>query len=109
MLLFCPSCSNMLTISRYPVIDGDPDAHLAGKNRFECRTCPYQYILDKRYYERKVIKPKEVEDVVGGAQMWENADRTAVQCPNDKCDGSEAYFYQLQIRSADEPMTSFYK
>jgi len=67
----------MLTISRYPAIDGDPDAHLAGKNRFECRTCPYQYILDKRYYERKVIKPKEVEDVVGGAQMWENADRTA--------------------------------
>lgn len=32
-----------------------------------------------------------------------------VQCPNDKCRNFEAYWYQLQIRSADEPMTAFYK
>lgn len=32
-----------------------------------------------------------------------------MQCPNEKCEGSEAYFYQLQIRSADEPMTSFFR
>jgi DNA-directed RNA polymerase III subunit RPC11 len=33
----------------------------------------------------------------------------AVQCPNEKCRNHEAYWYQLQIRSADEPMTAFYK
>jgi hypothetical protein len=32
-----------------------------------------------------------------------------VQCPNEKCDGQQAFFFQVQIRSADEPMTSFYK
>jgi hypothetical protein len=32
-----------------------------------------------------------------------------VNCPKEDCDGDEAYFYQLQIRSADEPMTSFFK
>jgi hypothetical protein len=32
-----------------------------------------------------------------------------VQCPNEKCRNDEAYWYQLQIRSADEPMTAFYK
>ncbi len=34
---------------------------------------------------------------------------TIVQCPNEKCRNDEAYWYQLQIRSADEPMTAFYK
>lgn len=32
-----------------------------------------------------------------------------VQCPNERCRNDEAYWYQLQIRSADEPMTAFYK
>lgn len=39
-----------------------------------------------------------------------NADNgKTVQCPNEKCRNHEAYWYQLQIRSADEPMTAFYK
>jgi DNA-directed RNA polymerase III subunit RPC11 len=37
------------------------------------------------------------------------ADKETVQCPNEKCRNHEAYWYQLQIRSADEPMTAFYK
>jgi hypothetical protein len=36
-------------------------------------------------------------------------DDRAVQCPNEKCRNDSAYWYQLQIRSADEPMTAFYK
>lgn len=32
-----------------------------------------------------------------------------VNCANERCDGREAYFRQVQIRSADEPMTTFYK
>ncbi len=31
------------------------------------------------------------------------------QCPHENCDGAKAFFYQVQIRSADEPMTTFYK
>lgn len=89
--------------------DNSPDADLRGKNRFECRSCPYQYVLDRRYYERKSMKRKEVEDVLGGKDSWENVDQTEVQCPNPQCGGERAYFYQIQIRSADEPMTSFFK
>jgi len=37
------------------------------------------------------------------------ANECTVQCPNEKCRNHEAYWYQLQIRSADEPMTAFYK
>ena len=56
-----------------------------------------------------MLKQKEVEDIVGGAAQWENAQKTEVQCPNSNCGNGEAYFYQLQIRSADEPMTNCYK
>lgn len=30
------------------------------------------------------------------------------QCPQD-CGNDRAYYFQLQIRSADEPMTTFYR
>jgi hypothetical protein len=32
-----------------------------------------------------------------------------MQCPKEGCNGEEAAFFQVQIRSADEPMTGFYK
>ena len=35
------------------------------------------------------------------------AQQTDVVC--DKCGCREAYFMQIQIRSADEPMTTFYR
>jgi hypothetical protein len=62
-------------VSRVPTRD-NPDAHLTSKNRFECRSCPYQYVLDKRYYERRTLKRKEVDDILGGASAWENVDKT---------------------------------
>lgn len=65
---------------------------------------------------------KQVDDVLGGDEAWKHADSTTgmsnkpliwplrlikprkATCP--KCDNDRAYFYQLQIRSADEPMTT---
>jgi hypothetical protein len=55
------------------------------------------------------MKRKEVDDVMGGEGAWDNVDQTATQCPGSDCDGDRAYFYMVQIRSADEPMTTFYK
>ncbi|KAL1955332.1 hypothetical protein VTO42DRAFT_8672 [Malbranchea cinnamomea] len=104
-LTFCPNCSNALTISRAPPSSQYP----LGVNRFECRTCPYQYVLDRTYYERTEMKRKEVADVLGGKDEWANADSMATQCPAEGCNGDRGYFYQLQIRSADEPMTTFFK
>lgn len=125
----CPTCSNMLRVSAVP--PGDPTTEdFVGQNRFECLTCPYHFVINKRYYERKYMKKKEVEDILGGKGAWDNVDKTegmlrstqaiaaahaeadackTVQCPNEKCRNHEAYWYQLQIRSADEPMTAFYK
>ena len=66
---------------------------------------------------RLELKRKEVEDVLGGAEQWENAPKTSgkhvicffivARCPY--CEHDVAYFQQIQIRSADEPMTTFYR
>jgi DNA-directed RNA polymerase III subunit RPC11 len=77
------------------------------------------------------LKRKEVDDVLGGAAAWENVDSTegtvqlpmltfaikryflshalhiTAECP--KCGHGRAYFMQIQIRSADEPSSIFYK
>lgn len=72
---------------------------------------------------RTRMKRKDVDDVLGGDDHWKHADSTAgsahclLLCAKffaheplvatcDKCEHGRAYFYQLQIRSADEPMTT---
>lgn len=100
MLSFCPYCSNMLLVG----LSED------GCNRLYCTTCPYEFKINGlQMYDRKNLSRKQVDDVLGGDGAWENVDQTAAQCPVDSCGGDKAYFFQLQIRSADEPMTTFYK
>ncbi|ODV96240.1 hypothetical protein PACTADRAFT_40385 [Pachysolen tannophilus NRRL Y-2460] len=100
MLTFCPYCSNMLVINKTD----------DNSNRFDCPTCPYEFpIVGLQMFDRKELERKQVDDVLGGEGAWDNVDQTAAQCPVDSCGGDKAYFFQLQIRSADEPMTTFYK
>jgi len=78
-----------------------------GYNKWACNTCPYEFPITKQMTSRTRLKRKEVDDVLGGAETWRDADQTDKQC--DKCDSTRAYYRQLQIRSADEPMTTFYR
>ncbi len=50
---------------------------------------------------------KKVDDILGGDKAWDNVDQTDAVCPH--CDNKRAYYMQIQIRSADEPMTTFYR
>lgn len=50
---------------------------------------------------------KRVDDIHGGAAALEEADKTDMNCP--VCNNQEAYYFQMQIRSADEPMTTFFR
>lgn len=97
----CPLCANILTVS----------AMETGRNRLECRTCPYEHPIERTIYSRRNFTRVEKDDVFGGSEAWDNADKTKVQCANpaNNCNGDEAAFFQVQIRSADEPMTSFFK
>ncbi|KAH9841681.1 uncharacterized protein C8Q71DRAFT_794572 [Rhodofomes roseus] len=92
-MLFCPNCANLLVISAE-----------TGYNKWACNTCAYEFPITKQMTSRTKMKRKVVDDVLGGEEMWKHADSTGATCP--KCDFGRAYFYQLQIRSADEPMTT---
>jgi len=96
MLVFCPQCANML------VAEEGNESY-----RFVCNTCPYVHNIARIMTSKKYPKLKEVDDVLGGAAAWENVDSTAEPCP--KCSHPRAFFMQIQTRSADEPMTTFYK
>lgn len=95
----CPYCANLLILSRMDT----------GNNRLECRTCPYQHPIERPIYSRKNFPHKEKEDVFGGPGEWDNAQKGTAQCDSNSCNGNEAAYFQVQIRSADEPMTTFYK
>lgn len=96
MLLFCPTCGNILIIE-----EG------AGCYRFACNTCPFIHNINGKMVDRKYCKLKEIDDVLGGAAAWENVSTTEEVCP--KCGHKRAYFMSIQTRSADEPMTNFFK
>lgn len=97
MLVFCPTCGNILGVEEGP----------ASYMRLACSSCPYVYNITKCTSTRTYPRLKEVDDVLGGAAAWANVDSTEERCP--KCSHPRAYFMQVQTRSADEPMTTFYK
>ncbi|CDZ98339.1 dna-directed rna polymerases iii kda polypeptide [Phaffia rhodozyma] len=76
-----------------------------GDQTWACQSCTYRFPIIKQVNTRTTMKRKEVDDVLGGDEAWENVDQTEMRCP--KCDNMKAYWMQLQIRSADEPMTTF--
>ena len=97
---FCPLDGTLLQVKA-----GGEDAALI--SRFYCSTCPYSCSITSNRCSRTYPERKAVDDILGGAAAWENVDRTMATCPS--CNHNEAYFLQMQIRSADEPMSIFYK
>ena len=75
--------------------------------RFYCPCCPYVAPILRTQRRRHLLPRKAVDDVLGGLDAWKNVDQTEVDCP--RCAHARAYFMQIQTRSADEPMTTFYK
>ncbi|VDM66502.1 unnamed protein product [Strongylus vulgaris] len=96
MLVFCPYCGSMLQIE-----EGDSCM------QFSCPSCPYVCPVTKKVSSRIYPKLKDLEEVLGGPSVWDNAQVTNERCP--KCSHERAYFMQIQTRSADEPMTIFYR
>mmetsp|Transcript_24338 Transcript_24338/g.36096 ORF Transcript_24338/g.36096 Transcript_24338/m.36096 type:complete len:108 (-) Transcript_24338:1023-1346(-) len=94
---FCPLDGTLLQVQLCP----------EAPTYWRCSTCPYSCSITTQVTNKIYPKRKEVDDILGGAAAWENVDRTMAVCP--QCSHTEAYFLQMQIRSADEPMSVFYK
>lgn len=97
-MLFCPTCANLLLIEKTHAADF----------RFFCKTCPYVFVVTRTFEKKMALQRKQVDDVMGGREAWANVDQTEVDGCHS-CGNKRAYFMQIQIRSADEPMTTFYK
>ncbi|MEN2496687.1 MAG: DNA-directed RNA polymerase III subunit RPC10 [Marteilia pararefringens] len=96
---FCPYCGSLLSLEN----TGTSQSRLG----FVCPVCPYQHYIKTKISIKKYMKMKPLDDIMGGKSAWENVDSTEATCTS--CDNKEAYFMQIQTRSADEPMTTFYR
>ena len=95
-MLFCPTCGNLLLLEKSVTLF-----------RYYCKTCPYIFNITENLKNYTTFDKKQVDSVLGGKEAWENVSKTDATCP--KCENGKAYFKQIQIRSADEPSTIFYK
>mmetsp|Transcript_20682 Transcript_20682/g.26693 ORF Transcript_20682/g.26693 Transcript_20682/m.26693 type:complete len:115 (-) Transcript_20682:34-378(-) len=101
---FCPLDGTLLKVIS---LSSDDPSQSKSRSMFACCTCPYSCPIVTRKSIKTSSKRKQVDDILGGAEAWEHVDRTMATCPS--CNNQEAYFQQIQIRSADEPMSVFYK
>lgn len=104
-MLCCPDCGMLL--------GKEPFSYSKPIPKMQCRACPYVFpitssvVLHKTTHEQAQNKQDTKDDVFGSAESWANVDSIEVTCP--KCENNRAYYMQIQIRSADEPSTIFYK
>ncbi|KAJ1444888.1 hypothetical protein M885DRAFT_493112 [Pelagophyceae sp. CCMP2097] len=98
---FCPHDGSLLQVTVAARDD------VGQQLRFFCPACDFVLYPKRKRITLIPTKKKEMDDIIGGAHAWDNVDRTTMQCPS--CNHMEAYFMQIQIRSADEPMTTFFK
>ena len=96
-MIFCPTCGNILLIEKG-----------SGSFRYFCRTCPYIFTVSQKIKRKETFDDKKVVDLVyGGKEAWKDVSTTEAIC--NKCEHNRAYYKEIQIRSADEPTTIFYK
>ena len=117
MLTFCPTCGNLLSIEKKKFkeeeeeeFDDDDEKEDELLLHLCCKTCPYSYSIGGTFWSKTDVpirNKKRVDDVLGGDDAWKNVDTTRSRCP--KCSHDVAYFLMVQTRSADEPMTQFFR
>ncbi|KAI5169995.1 DNA-directed RNA polymerase III subunit RPC11 [Pancytospora epiphaga] len=91
---FCPICGYLLYTEQQQ------------RMQLSCSACPYIYTLTTAVTCSQTLKVKTLEKVMDAEDWSKHGNKCAINCP--KCSNVEAFFMELQTRSADEPMTIFY-
>ena len=98
---FCPACGNILYL----------DETKSGLcYRLSCPTCPLYFNITKTIVNSFPVTEfggQDQDEIVDENKSNVHRQKTEVICP--ECNNNEAYFFQMQTRSADEPMTNFYE
>jgi DNA-directed RNA polymerase III subunit RPC11 len=109
-MLFCPFCGTLLGLER---------GANAPSFRHFCPTCRYvapvretqttTFDVGASKAAAVVASAAAAGDDLNEALSERGRPRTNVRCDASECGSTEAFFVQLQIRSADEPPTTFYE
>jgi DNA-directed RNA polymerase subunit M/transcription elongation factor TFIIS len=104
-MYFCPFCATLLLLER---AGGE-----GGSMRYACSTCTFispvrnaQSVATSLVAKNK--RPPELDDFAQ-ALSDKGKPTTAARCVRAECGGTQAFYVQQQIRSADEPPTTFYQ
>lgn len=92
--MFCPKCGSILV----PKKEGDETISVC--------SCGYSSKGTVEIKESIKGKSHKVE-VVEDREKFETLPKMKAECP--KCHNNEAYFWEVQMRAADEPATKFLK
>lgn len=92
---YCPTCANFLLVESRD-----------GQLRYFCQTCPFIYNINNRISRSTETAKKHKDVVLSSEAQMSNAPKTTVTC--SKCNHDQAYFTEVQTRSADEPATLFF-
>ena len=110
---FCPIDQNLLHITDRPcerrTARSTTDEAYDGNFRWYCLTCDYTYPIEEPVRIDVAVRAQGARTgIVGGEDAWSGAPETdGVRC--ERCGCKRAYYKEMQTRSADEPMTLFYK
>eukprot|EP01061_Rhynchopus_euleeides_P004203 TRINITY_DN13493_c0_g1_i1.p1 TRINITY_DN13493_c0_g1~~TRINITY_DN13493_c0_g1_i1.p1 ORF type:complete len:108 (+),score=27.55 TRINITY_DN13493_c0_g1_i1:60-383(+) len=96
-MLFCPYCATLLLLEQ---VDG---------LRLYCNICGYRCGITEDITVRTEMKNRPVFDLLSEGGAWRHATKVTAQCKSVECDGDNAYFFEVQTRTAEEPKTKFFK
>jgi DNA-directed RNA polymerase III subunit RPC11 len=101
---FCPLCGTLLLLK---------PASGSG-TEYQCQTCTFRHPVRNATMDSRDMLPSNKAAPEGGSEFDDSAlngggARTSAACPDVECTSQTAFFIQEQIRSADEPPTTFYK
>ena len=80
---------------------------IQGVHCHKCSCCPYVFEIGSTISKKAPLQTKEVDDVLGGEDAWKNVQKASAVC--EAYGNKEAYFREIQTRSADEPATLFFR
>ena len=109
-IVYCPRCKSIMVPLR------GRRNRSSGRVKLVCKNCGYTTEVDGsqlgeayRFNVKVEKSPRDKILVVTGGQLPPGAEilKGNVRCPN--CGYDEVIFWLMQARSADEPMTRFYR
>ena len=106
---FCNFCGTMLALSSSKFLNNNKNNYQSSNVELQCMQCQQRYRDCKAISSTSFIPLRQIlkAEIIRDSEQWANASSTTEPCP--KCTNEKAYYLQIQTRSADEPMTTYYR